>query len=654
MRQTRSVLAITALLALASCDLVLSSFQVPTQVGPGQLFEVDLIARGDGMPLDPVGVILQLPMGFSVEAATALVTAGGVTSVYADGGLQAIPSTLVLPEPGHHVVTFAGAWWQPVQYGVNTNLKVYVRAPSTAGTFPLKIALFGTNGVQPAGATSFAAITAAPFVQTVTVLGQPILPFRAQVLPAQLPLPTYADGVALGDVDGDGRSDLLCFASGPGLPRGTAVWLNRSTGAWPALHPPATTFVWGRQHVAFGDFDGDGHLDVVDGSGRVLFGDGGTRWTPGPVLPLLIPEWAGVAVGDIDGDGRDDIALSARMSDAVQVFRSGPNRTFADWSGNLPNATNGPSGSQQLAIADLNGDGHGDLVASGWIGLRVWLGNGLGQWTDISAGLPFATDFALGDLDANGLTDLVFGSGTAVNAIEYAGGAWQQRSIPVPGAWFRGPLVLVDYNRDGWLDICFGTTLLENLAGLSFGPPVVLFSSQSQIPLQGIATGDLDGDTWPDLVVTYDGLPPVLLLNLGSGLSPYGHACTAPGFTAPRTVGIGQPTLGNANFAIGLDGATPNGFGLLWLGLHNRFAFGTAQLPFGLAPFGAPGCAVFASTESPAFVFANAQGHAILPMPIPNAAALQRVVLFAQGAAAAPGANALGWLFANGLAVKIP
>jgi len=492
-------------------------------------------------------------------------------------------------------------------------------------------------------------------VQTVTVLGPPILPFHIQLLAAPPPAPTSADGVALGDVGGDGLDDIACFAAGPGLPRNPCVWQNRPSTNWSPLHPPATNYrVLGKANVAFGDFDGDGHLDLVESSGRVMYGDGGLSWTPGPWLPLISREWAGVAVGDVDGDGRDDFALGASTADAVRVFRSGPNRTFSDWSGNLPNGWFGPTGTSQLAFADLNGDGFADLVAAGTAGLRVWLGNGLGVWTDVSPSSWGATDFAVGDLDANGLIDIVSTGGSVVYAVEYAGGTWQQRSMPVAGARLGGPLVLVDYNRDGWLDVCCGTTLLENRAGLSFGPPIVLFSHWASIPVQAIATGDLNGDTWPDLVVGFDGLPPILCYNTGNGLSPYGRACTAPGFTTPRTVGIGQPTLGNANFAIGLDGAAPNGLCLLWLGLDNRFAFGVAQLPLALAPFGAPGCAVFASPEAPAFGFANAQGHWSLPLPIPNAAALQRVVLFAQGAVAAPGANALGWLFANGLAVKIP
>ena len=45
------------------------------------------------------------------------------------------------------------------------------------------------------------------------------------------------------------------------------------------------------------------------------------------------------------------------------------------------------------------------------------------------------------------------------------------------------------------------------------------------------------------------------------------------------------------------------------------------------------------------FVLADPAGLASVPMPIPNNPALRRLLLFAQGATSAPGANALGWLF---------
>ena len=396
MRCSRSVFAIASLLALASCDLTLSTFVVPAQVGSGELFAIDVTAYGQGT-IDQVGAILQLPLGFAVEAATAFLYQQGVgVYTFPNGGLQPTTPTLVAPEPGHYVVGFAGSAPGPGLYANYSGLKVYVRAPTTPGTFQIKIALFDTRGVQPAGTTSFATITAAPWVQPVTVLSQPVLPFHVQFLAAPSPAPTSADGVALDDVDGDGLDDMACFAAGPGLPRGPRVWQNRPGTNWSPSHPPATAFgIAGKANVAFGDFDGDGHRDLVESSGRVLYGDGGISWTPGPWLPLISREWGGVAVGDVDGDGRDDFALGASTADAVRVFRSGPNRTFADWSGNLPNAWYGPAGSRQLALADLNGDGFADLVAAGTIGLRVWLGNGLGVWTDVSPTSWGATEFAL-------------------------------------------------------------------------------------------------------------------------------------------------------------------------------------------------------------------------------------------------------------------
>ena len=92
----------------------------------------------------------------------------------------------------------------------------------------------------------------------------------------------------------------------------------------------------------------------------------------------------------------------------------------------------------------------------------------------------------------------------------------------------------------------------------------------------------------------------------------------------------------------------------MWIGLSKRYAFGSPILPFDLAAFGAPGCAVVASTEATFFVVADAQGRAQLPVAIPNDPALQRFTVFAQAASFAPGSNGLGWLFAGGLAAKIP
>jgi hypothetical protein len=231
-----------------------------------------------------------------------------------------------------------------------------------------------------------------------------------------------------------------------------------------------------------------------------------------------------------------------------------------------------------------------------------------------------------------------------------------------------GPVALLDYDRDGWPDVVTSLffpgpniVLLRNLAGQAFAAPQTVagpilrgYSNYGINDLIDLASGDFDGDSWPDLVVTASGEHPLVWRNNGSGLSPYAGACGAAGFPTPRTTGSGLLQLGSSTFALELQGATPNAPGALWIGLSKRFAFGLPLLPFDLAALGAPGCAVVASAEAPFFVVADAQGRAAVPLAIPNDPALRRFTVFAQCAAAAPGSNAMGWLFGNGLAAKIP
>jgi hypothetical protein len=493
-------------------------------------------------------------------------------------------------------------------------------------------------------------------VQTVTVQDAPTRPFGGQILAAPGGVPERTHGPALGDFDGDGRDDLACTAPFGAAGWQVQAWRNEGRDApWTALPVPALTGAFVRGATTFGDFDGDGHRDLADTWGRVFYGDGGTSWTPAAPLPLLIPAWGACTAADVDGDGRDDLVFAAGVSDAVQVLRSLPGRTFVDWSGTLPAATNGPSGSGQIAAVDFDGDGHRDLVATGSVGLRAWRGNGAGTWTSASVGLPttYVGGFACADVDRDGVIDLVTNGDAGIVAAEWVPGGWQSRP-PASVTLGVGAIVALDHDRDGWPDLASPAGVAQNLGGQGLAQPVPFTGPSPWLLSTGIATGDLDGDTWPDLVVTLEGLPPLLLYNTGSGLSPYGSSCAAPGFATPATVGIGQPMRGNPSFALALEGAAPAVLGLIWIGLDDRFAFGTPMLPYDLARHGAPGCRVFASSEAVHFVLADAAGRAQVPLPIPNLPALRRVVLFAQAAAAAPGANALGWLFGNGLAFRIP
>jgi hypothetical protein len=291
---------------------------------------------------------------------------------------------------------------------------------------------------------------------------------------------------------------------------------------------------------------------------------------------------------------------------------------------------------------------------------RVWLGDGAGGWT-ATAGFPATGPLAAADFDRDGRNELVAVDVGSIVVRSHTPAGWQLRA-QWP-SWNVTGVVVVDVDRDGELDLVASTRggthgtvagrvgLARGRGGATFGAFETVWEPIEQVDFSSLAGGDLDGDSWPDLVAC-GSAHPILLWNESAGLSQFGVAC-ASASGAPRTIGIGQPTVGNTAFAVGLEGAAPLGATLLWLGLDNHAAPGSVRLPFDLGPLGAPGCAVLVSAEAPSFATADAAGRARVALPIPNSPALRRVVLFAQGAAAAPGANQLGWLFGNGLGIKI-
>lgn len=227
---------------------------------------------------------------------------------------------------------------------------------------------------------------------------------------------TFFDGVRCtavtsGDVDGDGDRDLIVahpefFPPDIG---GVSVLLSDGAGGFAPL-PPVPCGA-GPTRLALGDFDDDGVPDLAVGKqgGSALFlmrGDGAGGFASVAAVAWSSTFRFGLAVADIDGDGRDDVAQSGEVGSAldpaIRVLTRTGAFTFAER--RFPLSVTG----RDIAAADFDGDGSVDVGTSGGDFL---LNDGLGGFTmaafEVSYSAGTVAAAAFGDVDGDALSDLV-------------------------------------------------------------------------------------------------------------------------------------------------------------------------------------------------------------------------------------------------------
>ena len=198
-----------------------------------------------------------------------------------------------------------------------------------------------------------------------------------------------------GDVNGDGYADILASApldATDGAAAGIAyVWFGGPTLREKPdleLKPGSIGGQFGIAVAGIGDFNGDGYADIavganVDrrlgaGTGRVAIYFGGRAMSDKPALDLYGPRsdtWFGISIlglGDVDGDGFDDLAVGAERGDGftprsgnVSIFRGSQHPSPVPWK-----VIGGPEDycrfGHALASGDVLGNGRRDLVVGGY------------------------------------------------------------------------------------------------------------------------------------------------------------------------------------------------------------------------------------------------------------------------------------------------
>jgi len=163
--------------------------------------------------------------------------------------------------------------------------------------------------------------------------------------------------LAVGDFNGDGRPDLAVLIGNT-----LTVLLNTKEDTLFTFAPAAgspITVGSNPESIAVGDFNGDGHLDLAianedSNNVTVLLGDGTGRFTAAPGSPYHTGNSpTSVAVADMNGDGRPDLAISNATDDTITVLLN----SFPPQAPSLLGPANGAAGVSQNPTLSWNASG---------------------------------------------------------------------------------------------------------------------------------------------------------------------------------------------------------------------------------------------------------------------------------------------------------
>ncbi len=409
--------------------------------------------------------------------------------------------------------------------------------------------------------------------------------------------------VALGDVNGDGQPDLICPYDYGRAKTGTFVQMSNGVAAsqwttWSTPTSPGSFAVGQCKTVQVGDVNGDGKADLICpynyGSKTKTFvqissgatGSGWTAWSPETPSSSFAVGQCQMQAGDVNGDGKTDLVCSydysGTKSKAFVQFSSGATASgWTAWSPEILSSAFQIGQCRSLKMGDVNGDGNDDLICPydyGGAKTRTFVqfssGAAASEWTawsPVAAAGSFAVGqcktLEVGDVNGDGRSDLIcpydYSGRKTRTFVQFSSGAtasgWTAWSAETPSSLLDiakcQKILASDVNGDSARDlVCLyddGSTNArlrpfvqlssgDTASGWTVWPPTTSGFVVNQCQMQA---GDVDGDGGADLICAYDygGAKTRTFVQFSSAATAGTWTAWSP-LAAPGTFAIGQCT----------------------------------------------------------------------------------------------------------------
>ncbi|MFL5931741.1 MAG: S8 family serine peptidase [Gaiellaceae bacterium] len=305
---------------------------------------------------------------------------------------------------------------------------------------------------------------------------------------------SFFHDLTLADLTGDGRKDVVSAGTNklmllPQLASGgfgEPQWLPIDQG-W--------SFGSGS-----GDLDGDGAVDVAVATmaGPQVFSARDGALAAGPLLAQPTPV-RGLQVADVDGDSRSDV-VTAGDNGSIRIFHNGGRGTFT-----ATVVTSAPH--YHVAVGDLTGDGRLDLASCAGGTIDVFVQGGANTFTKRSYDYRCGDDLVAADLNGDGRTDLASNAYQTQVFAQTSGG-----TLAAPDTFSglsEGYLAAGDLNADGRTDlveIAHHSCYFRQLSQLANGLLALATNDCRANYWDGpLAIGDVTGDGKADVVLAQNG-----------------------------------------------------------------------------------------------------------------------------------------------------